>query len=184
VDHFLVDWEKQQATCPQGHTSPSWTPAKDLRKNEVIEIKFSTTDCQACPARSRCTRSTRCHCHRSQSGSLYGVVQWASTRSNSALRFCSPLCCGLNGFASSINFAEDPASCGKVSCWTSYGRGERVSNESDITTSWILLTRNVISQNVCGRLFSWLSGQPKQSIDHIKERVSEPKPTRSIVGTQ
>ena len=59
ADHFLVNWEQQQATCPEGHTSSSWTPAIDNRKNEVIKIKFSTTDCQACPARSRCTQSSR-----------------------------------------------------------------------------------------------------------------------------
>lgn len=29
------------------------------RPNEVIKIKFSTTDCQACPARSLCTQSIR-----------------------------------------------------------------------------------------------------------------------------
>lgn len=59
ADHFLVDWEQQQATCPEGRTSSSWTPAIDTRKNEVIKIKFSTTDCQACPARSLCTQSIR-----------------------------------------------------------------------------------------------------------------------------
>ena len=59
ADHFLIDWEQQQATCPQGHTSSSWTPAIDSRTNEVIKIKFSTTDCQACPARSLCTQSIR-----------------------------------------------------------------------------------------------------------------------------
>jgi transposase len=59
ADHFLIDWAQQQATCPEGHTSSSWTPAKDLRKNEVIKIKFSTIDCQVCPARSLCTQSSR-----------------------------------------------------------------------------------------------------------------------------
>lgn len=59
ADHFLIDWEKQQATCPEGHQSLSWTPAIDNRKNEVIKIKFSTTDCQACPSRSLCTQSSR-----------------------------------------------------------------------------------------------------------------------------
>ena len=59
ADHFLIDWQQQQATCPEGHTSSSWTPATDSRANEVIKIKFSTTDCQACPARSRCTQSVR-----------------------------------------------------------------------------------------------------------------------------
>jgi transposase len=59
ADHFFIDWEKQQAMCPEGHISSSWTPAIDSRKNEVIKIKFSTTDCQACPARSFCTQSSR-----------------------------------------------------------------------------------------------------------------------------
>jgi transposase len=59
ADHFLIDWEKLQATCPKGHKSLSWTPAVDNRKNEVIKIKFSTADCQVCPARSRCTQSSR-----------------------------------------------------------------------------------------------------------------------------
>jgi len=59
ADHFPIDWEQQYATCPQGHTSISWTPAVDNRKNEVVKIKFSTTDCQVCPARSLCTPSSR-----------------------------------------------------------------------------------------------------------------------------
>ncbi len=56
---LLIDWEKQQAMCPEGHTSSSWTQAIDKGTNEVIKIKFSTTDCQACPARSLCTQSIR-----------------------------------------------------------------------------------------------------------------------------
>ena len=59
ADHFLIDWQQQQATCPEGHKSLSWTPAIDNRTNEVIKIKFSTTDCQVCPSRSLCTRSSR-----------------------------------------------------------------------------------------------------------------------------
>jgi transposase len=57
--HFPIDWEHHQATCPEGHTSSSWTPARDKWKNEVIKIKFSMTDCQQCPSRSLCTRSSR-----------------------------------------------------------------------------------------------------------------------------
>lgn len=57
ASHFPIDWQKQEATCPEGHTSISWTPAIDKRKNEVIKIKFSTKDCQACPSRSLCTQS-------------------------------------------------------------------------------------------------------------------------------
>jgi transposase len=42
ADHFLIDWQAEQATCPEGHTSSSWTPAIDNRTNEVIKMKFSS----------------------------------------------------------------------------------------------------------------------------------------------
>lgn len=51
---FTVDWERRQATCPVGRTSSSWTPAVDNRKNDVIKIKFSETDCTPCPSRAQC----------------------------------------------------------------------------------------------------------------------------------
>lgn len=56
---FHIDWQAEQATCPEGHSSISWTPAIDNRKNEVIKIKFSIKDCQACPSRLLCTHSKR-----------------------------------------------------------------------------------------------------------------------------
>jgi transposase len=59
VSQFRIDWDQQQATCPQGQTSISWTPALDHRKNEVIKIKFSTTDCGSCPLLTRCTHSEK-----------------------------------------------------------------------------------------------------------------------------
>jgi transposase len=59
ADHFLIDWQAEQATCPEGHTSSSWTPAIDNRTNEVIKIKFSTKDCQVCPSLRLCTQSVR-----------------------------------------------------------------------------------------------------------------------------
>lgn len=49
MSQFRIDWEHQQAICPEGHTSSSWTPAIDNRTNEVIKIRFSTTDCRTCP---------------------------------------------------------------------------------------------------------------------------------------
>jgi transposase len=52
---FRIDWEHKQATCPEGHTSSSWTPAIDNRNNEVIKIRFSTTDCQGTPRLACCT---------------------------------------------------------------------------------------------------------------------------------
>jgi transposase len=57
--HFRIDWDQEQATCPQGHTSISWSPAIDNRKNNVIKIKFSTKDCGPCPDRTRCIQSSK-----------------------------------------------------------------------------------------------------------------------------
>jgi hypothetical protein len=55
---FTIDWEQQQAICPSGNPSNSWTPAIDRFTNEVIKSTFATKDCQACPSRAQCTRST------------------------------------------------------------------------------------------------------------------------------
>jgi transposase len=56
---FQIDWERQQAICPAGRTSLSWTPAIDRVENEVVKIKFSMRDCGPCPSRAACTRAPR-----------------------------------------------------------------------------------------------------------------------------
>src|SRR3954451_14457857 len=45
--------------APLGQRSISWTPAIDNRTNEVIKIKFSTTDCGRCPVQVHCIRSEK-----------------------------------------------------------------------------------------------------------------------------
>jgi transposase len=64
VQRFVIDWERQRATCPAGKTSIGWTPAVDKRTNHVIKIKFSSTDCRACPSRSLCLRSRKKYARR------------------------------------------------------------------------------------------------------------------------
>jgi transposase len=59
ASQFLIDWQRQQATCPAGHSSISWTPAIDKRTNEVIKIKFSTKTCGPCPLQVHCIRSEK-----------------------------------------------------------------------------------------------------------------------------
>jgi transposase len=54
AEAFTVDGERRRAVCPEGHTSSSWTPAVDNRKNDVIKIKFSGADCAGCPSRAQC----------------------------------------------------------------------------------------------------------------------------------
>jgi transposase len=52
----LIDWEHEQARCPQGDTSKSWTPTK-TGNQEVIKIKFGYATCGGCPVRAQCTQS-------------------------------------------------------------------------------------------------------------------------------
>lgn len=56
--NFSIDWERQQATCPQGQMSSSWTPTW-TRNQEMIKIKFGFTTCGACPVRAHCTKTKR-----------------------------------------------------------------------------------------------------------------------------
>jgi transposase len=59
LTHFAIDWEAETVTCPQGHPSSSWTPAQDAKGKPVVKVKFSQTDCKACPSRASCTGTTR-----------------------------------------------------------------------------------------------------------------------------
>ena len=52
---FVLDWEAQQAHCPQGQTSVKWTPGHDVSGDPVIRIRFDRATCRACPTRSACT---------------------------------------------------------------------------------------------------------------------------------
>jgi transposase len=56
---FSVDWEQKRMTCPEGHHSSAWSPAKDRSHNDVIKVKFSAKDCGSCPSKAKCTRTTR-----------------------------------------------------------------------------------------------------------------------------
>jgi transposase len=64
AQHFVMDWQQQVATCPEGHRSNSWSPSVDTRGNEVIRIKFSQKDCGSCPSRIYCTRTTSAYPRR------------------------------------------------------------------------------------------------------------------------
>jgi len=50
--HFQIDWQNQQATCPQGQISSRWSVA-----GERMEVVFASQVCAACPVRSECTQS-------------------------------------------------------------------------------------------------------------------------------
>jgi transposase len=56
---FELDWEQQQARCPQGQVSASWKETKDNRGEETIQIGFAGRICQACEVRAQCTTASR-----------------------------------------------------------------------------------------------------------------------------
>lgn len=53
---FTIDFDTEQATCPQGKTSTWWSPVTQ-RGTEAIVIKFAAETCRGCPVREQCTRS-------------------------------------------------------------------------------------------------------------------------------
>ena len=54
---FVLDWEAQHATCPQGHTSVQWFPRQDRHGHGAVHIRFAKATCAVCPVRARCVNS-------------------------------------------------------------------------------------------------------------------------------
>lgn len=53
---FDIDFDNQQATCPQGQTSSSWNPVAQRGTNTIV-ISFPKTSRGPCPVRQHCTTS-------------------------------------------------------------------------------------------------------------------------------
>jgi Transposase DDE domain len=58
ASHFQLDWDKQQAVCPEGQVSMGWMEAYDGDR-AVIKVKFSYALCRRCPSHDLCTKSGR-----------------------------------------------------------------------------------------------------------------------------
>jgi transposase len=54
---FTIDFDAEQATCPQGQASTWWNEVTQ-RGTDAIVIKFAADTCRPCPVREQCTRST------------------------------------------------------------------------------------------------------------------------------
>jgi transposase len=57
ISHFVIDWDKQQATCPEGKTSSRWKARADGRGNQRIGVAFAKAECSQCPSLTLCTQS-------------------------------------------------------------------------------------------------------------------------------
>lgn len=53
---FLLDWDRQQVTCPRGQTSARWVEGT-ARDTAIVTVTFARATCAACSDRARCTKS-------------------------------------------------------------------------------------------------------------------------------
>ncbi|MFI6663321.1 IS1182 family transposase, partial [Streptomyces sp. NPDC050523] len=53
---FTIDWVNEQAICPRGATSTSWTKL-NISGHTYLQARFAERDCRPCPDRARCTSS-------------------------------------------------------------------------------------------------------------------------------
>jgi transposase len=56
---FQLDWQKQEAICPLGKHSVSWSAYTAPSGIETVKIKFAQKDCSTCPGRLKCTKAKR-----------------------------------------------------------------------------------------------------------------------------
>jgi transposase len=57
LTRFHIDWDRQQVTCPNGHTSRNWRETHSRHGLPIVQATFRAPDCTPCPDRARCTRS-------------------------------------------------------------------------------------------------------------------------------
>ena len=55
---FRVDWSSQQATCPAGKTSASWSPCVQAGVPKTV-VEFAASDCGPCSSRTDCTTAKK-----------------------------------------------------------------------------------------------------------------------------
>ena len=53
-DAFTIDFDAQQATCPQGKVSTMWNEAR-YNGEDVVVVTFPASTCTPCPVRAQCT---------------------------------------------------------------------------------------------------------------------------------
>ena len=59
ITAFTIDFDREQATCPRGTASSSWTPFTRGDGVQLIRVQFPAPACRACPDRDQCTTAAR-----------------------------------------------------------------------------------------------------------------------------
>ncbi|WP_030682543.1 IS1182 family transposase [Streptomyces rimosus] len=57
LDAFAIDWERRQATCPNGVTATKWYTRADSKGLPVIQVRFPDSRCGPCPDLRSCVSS-------------------------------------------------------------------------------------------------------------------------------
>jgi nucleotide-binding universal stress UspA family protein len=57
TSHFHMAGDQETVTCPMGHQSQPWKPAKEPRGKPMIHVHFPKKAYAVCDVRTRCTRS-------------------------------------------------------------------------------------------------------------------------------
>lgn len=140
---FHLDWDAQQATCPQGKTSSTWRPI--IRRGKpVIQIHFRVADCQPCPAREHCTRADRRSLAIADRAVHEARVQAQATEASTAFRHTYHRRAGSEGTVS-------------VAVRTSGARRARTRGLSKVRVEHLLIGASL---NL-GRLAAWFSGRKR-----------------------
>ena len=56
---FTIDWDRKQATCPEGAVSSRWQPMRTRDGKYAVSVRFAAATCRGCPARDKCTTAVR-----------------------------------------------------------------------------------------------------------------------------
>ena len=67
LDQFAIDYEREQATCPQGHVSIHWSRKLDPNSTTRINVSFDPAVCQLCPLVKQCVTG------KSYKGRILGI---------------------------------------------------------------------------------------------------------------
>jgi transposase len=155
MEHFQVDWARQQATCPAGKTSVSWTPAVDNRRTDVVKVRFSEKDCARCPSVSQCVRSSKKFPRRLitvRPQAAYEALQAARTRETTATFKAAYACrAGVEG-----TISQGVRTCGL--------RRSRYRGLARTHLDHVLIATALN----CLRLNDWLAGVPKATTQHSR----------------
>jgi transposase len=87
---FAIDWEAQQARCPQGHSRVHWRLEYHVAGDPVVRIRVDTATCRVCPARSACTWAKDAPRQRTVSPQAHPAVLQAARQRQETPQFNAP----------------------------------------------------------------------------------------------